>query len=129
MWTFSSPLNSSTLDTRQISTSFDASASATVNCFGKPLVGAVGRSISALSYPCSLKASSKGSRFASFFAAQVWSDIDIRPMLWCKSLMVRVLPCVRPGMRTSASCPSSRTTRSGMGAGRYRYGGHNPAFW
>ena len=116
VWTCSNPLNSRTLDTRQISTCFDASASVTVDCFGKSLVGAVGRSISALSYPCSLRVSLKGSRFASFFAAQAWSDMDIRPMLWRKYLMVRVLPRMRPGMRTSASCPSSRTTRSGMGA-------------
>ena len=38
-------------------------------------------------------------------------------MLWWESLIARVLPRVHPGIRTSAPCLSSRTTRSGIGAG------------
>ena len=37
-------------------------------------------------------------------------------MLWFESLIARVSPRVRPGMRTSTSCPSSRTRWLGIGA-------------
>ena len=40
-------------------------------------------------------------------------------MLWCESLTARLSPRARSDMRTSASCPSSRTTRSGIGAGGF----------
>ena len=36
--------------------------------------------------------------------------------------MVRVPPRVRPGMCTSTSCPSSRTTRSGISGGGFNGG-------
>ena len=38
-------------------------------------------------------------------------------MLWWELLIARVSPRVRPGIRTSASCPSSRTRRSGIYVG------------
>ena len=43
-------------------------------------------------------------------------------MLWCESFIARVSPRLRPGMRTPASCPISRTTRSGIDAGRFESG-------
>ena len=43
-------------------------------------------------------------------------------MLWCESPMGRVSPSVCSGMRVSTSCPSSRTTQSGIGAGGFNGG-------
>ena len=66
---------------------------------------------------CSRKASSNASRVAIPCTKAAW---DIRPVLWGNSRIARVSPRVRPGMRTSASCPSSRTTRSGIEAVGFR---------
>ena len=45
--------------------------------------------------------------------------IGHQTMLWWESLIARVSPRVRPGIRTPASCPSHRTPRSGIGAGGF----------
>ena len=88
-------------------------ASATIDGVGISLVGAVWRSISVFAKSCSLNNSSNASRVAKCCANAAW---DIRPILWCESLFVRISRRVRPGMRTSTSGPSSRTMRSGIGA-------------
>ena len=85
----------------------------------RSLAGAVGRSASGFSNACSLNASSNASRVANPCTNAAW---DIRPMLWWASLIVRVSPRVQPGIRTSALCRSSQTTRSGIDAGGFGSG-------
>ena len=110
----SRPRNYRVLEPRHISACSDDSASETVGGIGTSLAGAVGRSASGGGNSCSRKASSNALRVAIPCTNAAW---DIRPMLWGDSLIARVSPRVRPGIRTSASCPSLRTTRSGIEAG------------
>ena len=113
-WAWSRPRNSCALEPHHISPCPDDSASATVDGVGRSLAGAVGRSASGGGNLCSMNVLSNTSRVANPCANAAW---DIRPMLWGESLIARVSPRVRPGIRTSASCPSSRTTRSEIEAG------------
>ena len=102
----SRPRNSRVLEPCHISACSDDSASAMVDGIGTSLAGAVGGQ--------RRKASSNASRVAIPCTNAAW---DIRLMLWGESLIARVSPRVRPGIRRSASCVSSQTTRSGTEAG------------
>ena len=113
MWACSRPRNSRALEPRHILACSDDSASVTIDGVGRSLAGAVGRSASGGGNSCSRNFSSNTSRVANPCAHAAW---DTRPMLWEESLIARVSPRVRPDIRTSVSCPSSRTTRSGIEA-------------
>ena len=86
-----------------------------VDGVGRSPAGAVARAASGFGNACSRNASSNASRVAN----AAW---DIRPMLWWESLVARVSPRVRPGIRTSASCLRSQTTQSGIDAGEFGSG-------
>ena len=117
--TYSRPRNFRALELRHTAACSDESAPAMVDEVGTSLAGAVRKSASGGGSSCSRKASSNASRVAIPCAKAAW---DIRPMLRGDSRIARVSPRVRPGIRTLPSCPSSRTTRSRIGAVGFRDG-------